>query len=287
MINWEEKNCQQLDEDQTSISTFLLALLLCFSSSLPIVFITPFCSSFVFLFFWLPLQCYTYSWSLTKRQQDRNTNRQWPKGCMDIEMSILHSCYVFLLPITKYFFLCLIFSSELFIFFKLLFFFLFIFSWTQSAWISNGTLQKVHVLLLFLVFLLFFLNASLNISTCSSFFPMLLRFLSPSFSYLFYRFPSSFFPFLLLLLYVVHCPRHEGGESTSNAPLGKSGKIRRRRQSWLMQCCTPRHCSSVVDTQQTQCGNNKTAAMWQYGAMWQYTSKRQQIANAISSTAYF
>ena len=50
-----------------------------------------------------------------------------------------------------------------------------------------------------------------------------------------------------LSLCVVHWPGgYEGGESTSNAPPGKSGKIRRRRQSWLMQCCTPRqYC--VVD----------------------------------------
>ena len=128
-------------------------------------------------------------------------------------------------------------------------------------------------------------------SSCSSLVPCLSSFLPkclPQYFHLFFffphapplpvtffflpflSFPSSFFPFLLLLLYVVHCPRHEGGESTSNAPLGKSGKIRRRRQSWLMQCCTPRHCSRAVDTQQTQCGNNKTVAMWQYGAMWQY-----------------
>ena len=57
-----------------------------------------------------------------------------------------------------------------------------------------------------------------------------------------------------LSLCVVHWPGgYEGGESTSNAPPGKSGKIRRRQQSWLMQCCTPRQC--------WQC--------WQYQPRWQ------------------
>ena len=57
-----------------------------------------------------------------------------------------------------------------------------------------------------------------------------------------------------LSLCVVHWPGgYEGGESTSNAPPGKSGKIRRRQQSWLMQCCTPRQC--------WQC--------WQYQPCWQ------------------
>ena len=148
--------------------------------------------------------------------------------------------------------------------------------------VSNATLQKSYVLLLFLVFPLCVLNffsgggAPLNISSSSSSFLMLLHFpffflsfssvLSP-----FLSFSSPFFLFLLLLLCVVHCPPHEGGESTSNAPLGKSGKIRRRRQSWLMQCCTPRHCSLPVDTQQTK--------QWQCGNMEQCgnTSKRQQM----------
>ena len=64
----------------------------------------------------------------------------------------------------------------------------------------------------------------------------------------FHVFPLHLFCFLFLLLLVIcsTLAARRRRESTSNAPLGKSGKIRRRRQSWLMQCCTPRqYC--VVD----------------------------------------